>query len=87
MSDVGGDHAGGRQSARAAPRRTDGELILLWTLPVALMLWIASFVLFPGFNPPMSPTMPISMPYTAPGQTVGRAQLIFMLKTVPSSMV
>jgi hypothetical protein len=58
MSDVGGNEAGGRQSARAAPRHTDGELILLWTLPVALILWIASFFLFPGFNPPMSPTMP-----------------------------
>ena len=58
MSDVGGNDAGGRQSARAAVRRTDGELILLWTLPVALILWIASFFLFPAFNPPMSPSMP-----------------------------
>jgi hypothetical protein len=58
MSDVGGDDAGGRQSARTAPRSTDGELILLWTLPAALILWIAGFLLFPGFNPPMSPTMP-----------------------------
>ncbi|BAX94354.1 hypothetical protein [Mycobacterium shigaense] len=38
-------------------RRTDGELILLWTLPAALILWGACFLLFPGFNPPMSPTM------------------------------
>lgn len=58
MSDVGGNDAGGSQSARIARRRTDGELILLWTLPAALILWIASFFLFPGFNPPMSPTMP-----------------------------
>lgn len=57
MSDVGGNDAGGGQSARTASRRTDGELILLWTLPAALILWIASFFLFPGFNPPMSPTM------------------------------
>ncbi|OBJ59556.1 hypothetical protein [Mycobacterium colombiense] len=58
MSDVGGNDAGGSQSARTVSRRTDGELILLWTLPAALILWIASFFLFPGFNPPMSPTMP-----------------------------
>ncbi|OBJ79056.1 hypothetical protein [Mycobacterium colombiense] len=58
MSDVGGNDAGGSQSARTVSRRTDGELILLWTLPAALILWIASFLLFPGFNPPMSPTMP-----------------------------
>jgi hypothetical protein len=38
-------------------RRADGELILLWTLPVTVVIWIASFLLFPGFNPPMSPTM------------------------------
>ncbi|BDB44939.1 MULTISPECIES: hypothetical protein [Mycobacterium] len=38
-------------------RRNDGELILLWTLPVTVVIWIAAFVLFPGFNPPMSPTM------------------------------
>lgn len=58
MSDASANDAGGRQSARTASRRTDGELILLWTLPAALILWIASFFLFPGFNPPMSPTMP-----------------------------
>lgn len=58
MSDVGGNDAGGGQSAQTVSRRTDGELILLWTLPAALILWIASFLLFPGFNPPMSPTMP-----------------------------
>lgn len=39
------------------PTGRDGELILLWTLPVALVLWIAGFALFPGFNPPMSPAM------------------------------
>jgi len=57
MSDVGGNDAGGRQSARAAPRRIDGELILLWTLPAAAIIWISAFFLFPGFTPPMSPTM------------------------------
>ena len=39
-------------------RRTDGELILLWTLPVPVIIWVACFFLFPGFKPPMSPTMP-----------------------------
>jgi len=42
---------------RTAPRRRDGELILLWTLPVTAVLWLAAFLLFPGFTPPMSPTM------------------------------
>jgi hypothetical protein len=43
--------------ARSAPRRIDGELILLWTLPAAVLIWISAFLLFPGFMPPMSPTM------------------------------
>ena len=38
-------------------RRTDGELILLWTLPALAIIWIAAFFLFPGFLHPMSPTM------------------------------
>jgi hypothetical protein len=38
-------------------RRIDGELILLWTLPATIIIWLAAFVLFPGFMPPMSPTM------------------------------
>jgi hypothetical protein len=38
-------------------RRTDGELILLWTLPVLGVIWISAFFLFPGFVHPMSPTM------------------------------
>ena len=38
-------------------RRTDGELILLWTLPVLAVVWISAFFLFPGFRHPMSPTM------------------------------
>jgi hypothetical protein len=38
-------------------RRSDGELILFWTLPAAGMIWIAAFFLFPGFAQPMSPTM------------------------------
>src|SRR5262245_56299756 len=39
-------------------RRTDGELILFWTLPVVAIIWLGAFLLFPGFMPPMSPTMP-----------------------------
>jgi hypothetical protein len=38
-------------------RRADGEVILLWTLPVLAALWLSVFLLFPGFLPPMSPTM------------------------------
>jgi len=45
------------ESEVAASRRTNGELILLWTLPAAVIMWIACFFLFPGFNPPMSPSM------------------------------
>ena len=37
--------------------RTDGEVLLLWTLPVLGLIWISVFFLFPGFVPPMSPTM------------------------------
>ena len=38
-------------------RRTDGELILFWTLPALAIIWISAFFLFPGFVHPMSPTM------------------------------
>ena len=55
MPDIGENGAPG--SPRVAPRRTDGELILLWTLPAAVIIWFAAFLLFPGFKPPMSPTM------------------------------
>lgn len=58
MSDADARDAPGRGTTRAARRRTDGELILLWTLPAALILWIFAFLLFPGFLPPMSPSMP-----------------------------
>ncbi|CPR11469.1 hypothetical protein BN971_02755 [Mycobacterium bohemicum DSM 44277] len=54
MSDDGESDA---VSARGSLRRTDGEVILLWTLPAAVIIWIACYFLFPGFNPPMSPTM------------------------------
>jgi hypothetical protein len=38
-------------------RRTNGELILFWTLPAVAIIWISAFFLFPGFVHPMSPTM------------------------------
>jgi len=38
-------------------RRTDGEQILLWTLPAVGLIWLSAFLLFPGFVHPMSPTM------------------------------
>lgn len=38
-------------------RRTDGELILFWTLPALGIIWVSAFFLFPGFIHPMSPTM------------------------------
>ncbi|MFV1365137.1 hypothetical protein ABQF17_19080 [Mycolicibacterium elephantis] len=40
-------------------RKTDGELILFWTLPAVAVIWISAFFLFPGFVHPMSPTMPV----------------------------
>lgn len=36
---------------------TRGQLILLWTTPVAGLLFLAAFFLFPAFSPPMSPMM------------------------------
>ena len=38
-------------------RRADGEVILLWTLPVVGLVWLSAFLLFPGFVQPMSPTL------------------------------
>src|SRR6185295_8683511 len=38
-------------------KRTDGELILLWTLPVVALIWVSAFLLFPGFVHPMSPNL------------------------------
>lgn len=38
-------------------RRTDGELIVYWTLPVLAVIWVSAFFLFPGFTHPMAPTM------------------------------
>jgi hypothetical protein len=57
MADVAENVVAGSRSPRNALRRTDGELILLWTLPAAAIIWVGAFFLFPGFLPPMSPTM------------------------------
>jgi hypothetical protein len=37
--------------------KTDGELILLWTVPAFVLLWVFAFLYFPGFVEPMSPAM------------------------------
>ena len=34
-----------------------GQMILLWTTPVAGILFLIAFFMFPAFAPPMSPTM------------------------------
>jgi len=36
---------------------TRGQYILLWSTPIAGVLMLVAFLLFPGFSPPMSPTM------------------------------
>ena len=38
-------------------QRSDGELILLWSLPALGLIWLAVFLVFPGFAEPMSPTL------------------------------
>src|SRR5215211_4961045 len=38
-------------------KRTDGEFILLCTLPVVALIWVFAFFLFPGFAHPMSPSL------------------------------
>ncbi|GAB3240311.1 hypothetical protein [Mycolicibacterium hippocampi] len=53
MSVVGEDGTGQHRTGR----RVDGELILLGALPFVALIWIAAFILFPGFTPPMAPTM------------------------------
>jgi hypothetical protein len=37
------------------PAQGTGERVILWMLPVVFVIWIAAFLLFPGFIPPMSP--------------------------------
>jgi hypothetical protein len=38
-------------------RRTDGELLLFWSLPFVGLIWVAAFLAFPGFVHPMSPSL------------------------------
>ncbi|CQD16505.1 hypothetical protein BN970_03513 [Mycolicibacterium conceptionense] len=58
MADIGHIDVAGKQSPPNVPRRTDGETILLWSLPAVAIIWCSAFVLFPGFTPPMSPSLP-----------------------------
>ena len=41
-------HAGGSK---------DGELLLLWSFPFVLVIWVVAILMFPGFVGPMSPAM------------------------------
>lgn len=36
---------------------SNGELLLLWSLPVVALFWLGAFLTFPGFVQPMPPTM------------------------------
>jgi len=36
---------------------TGGELLLLWSLPVIVLIWFGSYLGFPGFVNPMSPSL------------------------------
>lgn len=38
-------------------KQTDGELLILWSVPALVVIWGAAFVLFPGFVQPMSPAL------------------------------
>jgi len=38
-------------------KKGDGELFLFWLLPALGVTWVLVFMTFPGFAPPMSPTM------------------------------
>lgn len=45
-------------ASREQPRAsTDGELLMLWAMPVVWLIWVACFLAFPGFVQPMSPRM------------------------------
>lgn len=38
-------------------KKGDGEIILFWLLPALCVTWVVAYLMFPGFIPPMSPTM------------------------------
>jgi hypothetical protein len=40
-----------------AKAQTNGELLLLWALPVVWLIWLGAFLTFPGFVQPMSPRL------------------------------
>lgn len=35
-----------------------GQSLLLWLTPVSAVLFLIAFIMFPGFSPPLSPTLP-----------------------------
>ena len=37
--------------------KKDGELLLLWSFPFVLAIWVVAILMFPGFAGPMSPAM------------------------------
>ena len=51
------DGAPQRRAEAERCRRVDGEMVLLCASPFVALIWVSAFVLFPGFTPPMSPTM------------------------------
>ena len=53
-ADVNGD---GRDETFVGYHLVDANGRLLWTLPVVAFVWLAAFLLFPGFVRPMSPAM------------------------------
>lgn len=38
-------------------KNTDGELLILWSVPALVLIWGVAFALFPGFVQPMSPAL------------------------------
>lgn len=40
-----------------AGKMRDGELLLLWSFPFVLLIWVVSILMFPGFTNPMSPAL------------------------------
>ncbi|WP_395397821.1 hypothetical protein WBP07_25130 [Novosphingobium sp. BL-8A] len=45
-------------SLDGTPASTNGEMLLLWSLPVIGLIWLLAFLTFPGFVQPMSPGWP-----------------------------
>src|SRR4051794_1964260 len=60
-------------------RRTAGERVVFWTLPLIAIIWVAAFFLFPGFLPPMSPRMPAEQVAAFYAQHTARIRWSMML--------